>query len=492
MVDDKQFIITPPHLACKIIHANLWSNNQIITLSNGYELHFHQDLKVITNETNSVVLLGNAWQVTSDTESPVETVKTMPATADYKQMIEYEKYWCGRYLLIVNGKIMLDLTGSLGVFYDENFVSSSLNILCKVNNASIKYPNIKWGGIPDYVPGPMTPYNSTRRLLPSQILEISTKGLAYRKLLPDVVFQGYKDDVLISKIEQSFCVSAQNMRKEFSDADFWLALTGGRDSRLTMSLLELANIDYKTFTCWNPHITTADIDLPYVLSELAGRRHVYIPRKENALDENKAKDYDEHTAGMAVDTDRNYYIYGQYQRLIKNRPIAILRSGVVELTCKYLMKAHNLKNVSKKEAAFAPCLVYPSPYPEKYIAESFDSWEAIAKGDKENQDMSLWDRMYLELRCGSWLSSIEQSYDVMDNINSIQIWNCRYFMSLLMGFKLSHRIYNKHEEMICNHAYPQFKRIPYDYNSTIKKRVKYFFWKAGVNGRIKKVISFLK
>lgn len=97
-------------------------------------------------------------------------------------------------------------------------------------------------------------------------------------------------------------------------------------------------------------------------------------------------------------------------------------------------------------------------------------WYDCVGNDFVNKEISILNRTYLDLRAGCWLSSIEQSFDMMEHITSIQPCNCRLFLSILMGFERQDRAAKKHEEFIVQRVCPAISRIPYDYQ--FKERVK--------------------
>ena len=490
MINDKQFIITPPSLSGEKFEVKAWEaeNYRTMALDGGYVIHYHCNLKITANRNKSVVLLGHAWQVEKNSPSPEEIISNCHSNITETEIFAYEHTWCGRYIIIANSKIYLDAIGSLGIFYNDRFISSSLYVLCQVENRSVVYPNIKWGGVPDYVPGPLTPYEDTYRLLPSQILDIKEMKVSSRPLLLSLG-NNYTEAQLVDEIQKTFVTSVRNMVKEFEGCSLWLALTGGRDSRLTMSLLENAKVEYKTFTCYHPHISKGDILIPQKLSRIARKEHRFLPRDESMYSKDREIEYKTHCAGMSVDADGQYYSYGQIQQLKSDKPVLIIRSGVLEISCEYLKKPNSVRDSLRKNQSFSTSHVYTPPYPETYIGKSFDIWTSIVKTDPLNHNLNFYDRLYWDQREGAWLSSIEHSYDMMDDIQSVQIWNCRYLISLLMRFDLKKRIYKEHEEIICKASFPQFRNVSYDYNFTIIKRVKYLMWRYGMTKYIKRVLG---
>lgn len=334
MINDKQFI-----LGQKSFQSLGWKNLQ---LSNGFVLSYQEKLKVWTNDPRNIVLLGNMWQVDPNRESPQEELKKLVMTGKttHEDVFEVEKTWCGRYLLIVDDWIYLDTIGSLGVFYSDEHVSSSLNVLCEAENREMVFPDIVHGRNPDFVPGMRTCYDGVKRLLPSQIYNFVTHEVKSRPLLPDGVVAADSYEERIDLLEKYFIHSLQNMEACFRGQSLCLALTGGRDNRAAMAMLEKSGVEYRTFTCWHEHIKKADVSIPVMLAKKLKKEHLFVPRDENKYSQQRYDDYRIHTAGMAVDEDWKFYLYFQYDDVRGENgetglDVVILRSGIWENTSEF-------------------------------------------------------------------------------------------------------------------------------------------------------------
>lgn len=463
MINDKQFILgKEPYKALD------WKN---LCLSNGLVLSYQEKLNVWTNELRTAIILGNVWQVDPERQSPKDEISQL-VKGDFivEDVFALEKTWCGRYLLIIKDCVFMDAIGSLGVFYSENNITSSLNVLCEVEKRSVVYPDIKHGLGPDFVPGMRTCYQDVKRLLPSQIYNLVTREVQVRPLLPDGIVAANSDKDRVDLLERYFVCSLQNMEKLFSGKEIWLALTGGRDSRAAMVFLEKAGIEYKTCTLGYPNINPADIDLPKRLSRKARKKHVFIKREEANYSRERYEDYRIHSAGMAVDQDWNFYTYNQYQTLAGKSEIVILRSSIWENVNDYYSHYCVDGNLDFEK-------VFPAIKVNDFLSECLHEWYVYVQHDIVNGNaISIWNRMLWELRTGCWLSSIEQSFDMMEEIISIQPCNCRLFLSILAGFDQKDRVEKKHEEFIVKRVCPKLYEIPYDYQYvpkiTMIKRVR--------------------
>ena len=158
MIDSKQFII-----ANTIFKKEDWI---YMTLSCGKILSYHKELNICHNADNSVILLGHAWSVLPIEEQvpPSSFVENMNRTLTEEEIIQEEKTWCGRYVLITNDNIYLDTIGLLGIYYHPNAISSSINVLCQYLAIPVVFPDLKQGDQPPFLPGMMTGYKDILRL----------------------------------------------------------------------------------------------------------------------------------------------------------------------------------------------------------------------------------------------------------------------------------------------------------------------------------------
>lgn len=125
MIHAKQFIISKKQYnGPDFLH---------IQLSDGYTLSCHKDLEVFCLERSSILLLGIAWQ--ADPLRPAPAVEMEELAEKYdgaipeERILRMEESWCGRYVLIVQGRVYLDASGLLGIFYSKTGISSSCSLL---------------------------------------------------------------------------------------------------------------------------------------------------------------------------------------------------------------------------------------------------------------------------------------------------------------------------------------------------------------------------
>ena len=475
MINDRQFFIAKGPVA----GFEDWGEKK---LHDGYTLHYHTGLN-ITYQDKDILLLGYAWQVDPNRKSPQEELRILShySKISHEDVFAVEKTWCGRYLLIVGEWIYTDACGTLGVFYSNLIVTSSLNVLCTLEGREMILPDISHKRMPDFVPGIRTPYYDVIRLLPSQLLNYTTKETCIRPLLIDKAPEYNSEEERIKDFVQHFIYSIQNFSKVFAKYQIWLAVTAGRDSRTSLACFEKAQIKYNTFTLWHDNISRPDRIIPQKLAKAIHRSFRFIERDESRFSQKRHEDYKIHTAGMAVDEDWLFYSYNQYQALQEaQRKIVIVRNSAWEIACDYYRGIF-------KDKCYDLATLYPGILSNKSFYNSTMEWkEKVVEKDQKNTQMTFNDRIFWDLREGCWLSSIEQSFDMMDDIVSIQIANSRMLISYLYGFSQNDRIRKIHEEKITAYVCPAFIKIPYDYQyETVKLKMRKY------GSRIKKNIESL-
>ena len=470
MVDDKQFIIIPSSR-----NINVFPDDRQIelVLSCDSMLVYEKHLNIFCNADCTAVLIGDAWQVDPSGDCPEDIISSFTGKTTIEEVFHEEKTWCGRYVLIVNDWLFLDFCGTLGVFYSDDMrLSSSYRVLCEIIGTEVIYPDTLGEGIMNFVPGPLTPSDLVKRLIPNEIINIRTGEKRIRPLIPDGIWGAENNQERINELKKYFSCSLRNMAKHFPNSTFWLALTGGTDSRTLMTLLESSGIDYKAFTCWHESISEGDLVLPSKLAEAVHVPYKFIERRADNYSSSRSEEYRRHTGGMADDADKPMYVYGQYQELDPKHQVVLLRSGIWEHSCDFFKKRFTNKAALAMEKQFDMARVFPTSSKHELYHQSFCQWQKLRERDTINKDINIWDLLYIEQRLGAWLSSIEQGFDMMEGIVSVQCCNSRRFFSILTGFPDKGKATKAHEMDIVKQVCPALSKYRYQDNLTLKKRIK--------------------
>lgn len=435
VLHNRQFILS------KRVHLidETWNS---LHLKNGYILSYQNNLHFVCNRDNSVLLIGDAWQVDKGLQSPKEYIESFESFDDSKtsHIDQHESSWNGRYLLITGNYISLDAVGSYGVYFSKDNISSSLPLLCKIENRQITYPDTKWGNFPDFVPGPYTPVKGIKRVMPSQRYDYATRVFSYRKFLCPTI-----KDTSVTHLEKElgimFETSLTNMYSHFVKKNIWLALTGGKDSRTAMAFLNKTKIPFNVFTFTFSDSSKEDSKIANFLSLLVGKKHHSIILDKSKYSSAIYEQYKSHTMLMNTDGESIQFPYRLYEDLcsLAKKEFLLLRNNAWESIMDYYSAYFD-----KPQEMFVALRANG-----KYD-KSIDEWLKWVAEDPVNTDLSIWDRVYWEQREGCWLSAIEQSLELEETMTSVQMCNCRKILTYLHTFPYETRRHKKENlDLIC-------------------------------------------
>lgn len=431
-----------------------------IKLTDGYYLHYHKKLPVYIHPSFQVLLLGTAWQAKAGCEAPIEgierLVETYPEDIPEQAVLSMEEGWCGRYVLIVQERVYLDATGLLGVFYSKEGISSSCLLLAECMELPEKFFQTSSGL--NWLPGPLTQYAQIRRLLPSQIYNYGKHSLGERKLLAAQIPECVGEEDRIREFVASFAYSLKNMARIFPNKKFMIALTGGYDSRTLLALADYAGIPFECFTLGYEDIPAGDVEIPEELCRMVKCGYTYIPREKVRYSKENEMEYTLHTGGLADDGDKQHYVYGQYQELVgRFGEVVLLRSAVWEVAVEYIEKA--IGDRLEPESLYDYYKIGKDVLEMRSLEEYF-GWTEKSKQTGINAAT----RFYWEQRSGSWLSSIEQSFDLMEGLVSLNPLNSRFLITQLLGFPKEERIIKAHQLNIISYIRPELANVRFSGN----------------------------
>lgn len=458
MSKDNRFVLSKEEYI-----LNGWKN---IILPSGWSLCWGSELNIVYNKNKSVVLIGDVWQADPNRRTPQDIVENIAANNLIEDILEQECTWCGKYVLIINDKIYLDTAGMIGVYYTDGYISNNLEIICKIKGIKYKKPQIYHSIFPDFIPGPNTEYPEIRRVLPSGILDYVKCNIDNRKLLLND-YGHHLTEELNELLTKYYTTSLRNMKKLYGNSEIWLALTGGRDSRTTLAMIEASGIEYKAFTLEHNDISAGDVNIPQQLMDKIKKEWKYLRRKKYKYEKDKLKDFERHTYGMAVDEDRLFYAYSQYDEILDDKhSVIILRSSIYECVIDYF--AHYLKDGEEFNAKNL-AKVFPILKINKTYYNMLEKWFDYVNEDDCNKEISLPNRFLWDLRSGVWLSNNEQSYDIYDKIISVQPANCRRFLEILFAYDANDRKEKKHQENLIKLICPIISDVPYEGKENTKR-----------------------
>lgn len=473
MIYRKQFIISNKDLIDK-------EGFEHIRLKDGFILSYHNELKVYYHEDPEVLLLGYAWQVKPEAMDPADEIERLINKADgpldETSILKMEQSWCGRYVLIAEGRVYLDATGLLGIFYSDFGISSSTALLAEAMGIEDRLfestSELNW------LPGPLTQYDKIKRLLPSQIYDIRALSISRRKLTVGELPDFSDEQGLIKGFIEYFSSSLKNMSKTVPGR-FMIALTGGYDSRTVLSLAKYAGIDFDCFTMICNSTLKGDIRIPPKLCELVGCRYHQLYQDRDRYSKDRELEYTLFTDNLADDGDKRHYACGLYKELTDRfGKVTLLRGSAWEVAIDYIEKLF--------KAGFNGDMVFDYYGVEDESLEKRSLAEYFKWAENDQKDLSPANHFFWEQRYGSWLSSIEQSFDMMEGVYSFHPINSRLLISMLLSFPKEERVFKAHQIKIIRDTVPEL--LTQGFSNDIPQNKTYFYlWR----NRFNRIISLI-
>lgn len=437
------------------------------------------NLEIIDNKLGKAYLIGIAFQVLEDKENAIEEIKKLETVEEVKKCLATLS---GRYLLIIDNKIYMDFSGSLGVYYGEieksSVISSSLALIQEIFQLEEEeYISLEKSSL-KYFPPPLTIVKGIKKLLCSEILD-------YKDNKIKIEHRNYKLDFSYLSIEETYKTFIQNfgnllknISKEWK-GQLFLPLTGGVDSRTILSFLLKENIKFVSYTAYHSKgISISDRIVGKKLSKLYKFKHIYLKRNKISNTEiNKRKnEYNKQCYFTSVEEDRYYYSVDIYKKLRKYKKPLILRGNIWEAAIKEDDLVEVMKNFVKNEI-------------DNLKISSINIWQKNVEDNFINLDFGM--RYYLEQRLGGW-SSCNSQADDLNNIDFFSPINSEYLISLLWNLPIYDGIDNKTNQIeIIRRTKKELLRIPFNkkYKIDFFIRMFYILKNKGLKYIITKIIK---
>lgn len=434
MINNKQFLISDDPITDNAFLSYPLCTDQYLSVHKNLNVQ----MEIAENNKVKFALMGFAFECNPLKSSPFTQLKEV---IDASTIPELTESWSGRWILLYQDTIYLDACGLFGCYYTDSMLSSSIALLTKQLHLTTKKPKMKKQFGLDFYPGPSTPYSEISHMFPGQTMRINDHHIQQIPLLSSHAV--YKDDVSrTNAFIHYFSTMLKNFAKEYT-GDIKLPLTGGYDSRTLMALLEYSQIPYSTFTLEHQDIANEDITLPPKIATDHHKTYEYIKRTGKP-DKHKYLEYDLHCGNMVIDEDRNFYAYDQYP--VHKKSTAILRAGIWECSREYFRNIGDGTSLEDYKKAFI------NVRHRQDLQHSLEHWLTYAKNNPE--PLNWINRFYIDQRIGNWLSNVEQSLDVIPNMDSFQLCNCKLLISILLDYDYNTRYTKKHQIMIIKQACP--------------------------------------
>jgi hypothetical protein len=396
-------------------------------------------------------LVGLAVQTDPSRPDPTEELRAAGTSA----VPALTRSWAGRWLLIGGNRIYPDASALRACFFcqslEGSWASSSAALLAELmdDKGDLDPRPLGWGKGIEWYPLPGSRFGSVRRLLPSQTLELATgephpwsflsppdPGLSYARTL----------DLLQARLLTAIA-------RLPSYARLWLPITSGFDSRLLLGLALTLGLRFRTFTHERPHLSIGDRLVPAQLARMAGVSHRFVrPGQYSAAAE---AEYDAHTARQSVDADRGYYAQRQWA-FVRPKDI-VIHGGCFEVgRCYYYDRLPGAPPGELPSAAeIATWMGEPA---DSSAAAGLDRWLTHVARHPLNW-LDWRDRFYIEQRLAGWLSSLEQSLDLID-AQRFHPANAAETFSLLLAIPRPQRETGEHQRELIRRLTPSLLRLP--------------------------------
>ncbi len=426
----------------------------------GRYVSYHKGVNIYVSKQSGIVLIGNAWQVDSTKPSPTEQMDALTDTdITIDALYALDETWCGRYVILYKDWVLMDATGSMGVFVSGSKASTSYPLLSGIlglHKNIYTYIYANEGTNRDFIPGQKTANEKIKRLLPSQVYNIQKQEFIFRTLLVRK-YEQLSDEERIDRFVRYAKHCLMQIRQTY-EYPIYCAVSGGYDSRVGLALLESCKLDYSTYTIDFGDRSIKDVAIAKKIVRLIKKPWKLLKYSDTQEDEKRIGEWNEHCAGLGVGWER--YTRHVKEQLNNDGEIINLQCHIFELVCDYY--SHEMDDPKVYYETFAQ--------QGEFLESAYSEWLKLIDEDDVNYNVSIWTRMYWDLRLGSWLSSSEQGIDIQENMVQIQLLNSRVYIELLLGLDDAIRVNREWEKIVVQKLYPELAAIPYD-NTYINHRI---------------------
>lgn len=387
-------------------------------------LYTGDDLRVSESATadgKRVLLLGNAYCTDASGKAVCEDI----AAVSGENVLSATRFWTGRWLLVTDTELVTDATGLMGAFYSvgENvfLVSSSLAVMAELLHEKLDQTVTEDGLSWQFLPG--SRLDRVKTLFCTQQIVFKAGGL---RVIPNDRFQKLHEYSTKEKCEAvaEMLVNAAKNIHIYSGKRIVLALTGGKDSRLTFAALIKSGIPFSSYTAAHKSISSSDKSVPAKLAKMFGVEHRFVRQKPYRQD--LLSDYGHFCAGNSNGADADFYAHGQFDGF--GEDVLVIRSGLFEAGQTYA-RSYTAPDMEGFKAGVIG--YYTELHAPGKQRNAFEEW-AVYATEHPIGGVDIRDRFYVEQRVGGWVSAIEQSLDIND-FTSIQIANCEALLAILLS-----------------------------------------------------------
>tara|TARA_B110000977_G_scaffold20828_1_gene24891 strand:+ start:2311 stop:3630 length:1320 start_codon:yes stop_codon:yes gene_type:complete len=305
----------------------------------------------------------------------------------------------GNYIIIYKNMIYKDI----GNLYKLFLYNNNNEIL--ISNNALAFKNIlkldlgkkeKFGGHHfKYCPPGKSCFSMVESLYNSQNININGK-IFHNKLIKRKILKNLTLDTFIKMHMVYSCQIINNLYKSLKDKNkkLFLTLTGGRDSRMILAIVLYLKIPFKVITL---KLNPMDVAISKEICKKYNLNQTIINLDKFKINNSKKKEWENIVGEEFVEKD-NEIIQKQ-----------ILEKYMNDGDCIIFGNGPEWSSICPDNIGNGKCGITD----ENHISlKSYMKW--IEKYHEES--IPLKTRLFLEVRVGSWLSSIQHSYDMCSKI----------------------------------------------------------------------------
>ena len=393
-----------------------------LSVYGGVYLYVSEDLPIKTGRTANdkpYILIGEAYCCNV---FPFEASDDLNVSVS-EELAALTSHWTGRWVLVLGNELITDSCGLMSAFYFQNgkrwMVSSSLALIyqaAELNSEKTVAPQgLTWQMLPLTIQPSVRLLFCTQKIVIGNPLE--TQYIDRFSAWKDIAFEERVD-----KITNSLTTALKNMEK-FSGRKIWLALTAGKDSRLTFAAAMKAGVSFDTYTARHRNMSEADKHLPNEISAKYGIKHHLLDKgKYSQL---KFEEYVAFTGGNSLGADAEFYATGQFAQIPDDA--VIIKSGLFEAGQSY---ARRIAGGDETSFVAGMRAYYRSSFTDEDQVRALDEWIEYQRR-YPMLGIDIRDRFYLEQRLNGWAAAIEHSLSI-NAFSSIQIANSSIVLGCLL------------------------------------------------------------
>lgn len=453
----RQFVIG--HRARPTTGSAGWS---VIPLTRGLVLSHCDQLRVARRrDTDGVewVLIGLATQTRAEGRDPLDDL----AASTTVEVAKASESWAGRWALIGDGELHLDATAQLACHWlidddGRTWASSSPAIAAElVPERTVTERDLRYERGLSWVVPPVGTVAGVHRLLPSQILDLSTGTTRWRRLIVAEDELGLGSDPSDSAMSGFIDALGQAMRRLPADQPRHLGLTAGADSRLVLAAAVAAGVGIGLHTRLAARMSVADRLLPPRLAAAVGLDHDLL--RPGPTDPARLALARAHSAGHVADGDALPFAQGVRDHL---RGIEMGGQGLGVGKVKNRMLPTEIDDPDRLATVIADQAGEPASSPNRAALAIWLAAVAEHEASQRPADRIDWrDRIYLEQRTAGWQAAKEQVYDLAHHERFFPINSART-IGLLLAIDPDRRATGRHRRDLIELAEPRLLAEPFN------------------------------